>query len=298
VSPSQFQLEGASLEEVTARAHAEYGPHAKIIATEAVTTGGIAGFFAQRHYKVTIEVPGDTAQDAHAFDLPARPGRRRAHPAHAFDLPARAGIAALLDDADSTDVSIRQQSAAPRLSTASVDFAAIMADLTTNTLAEPEVLIPRGPKPLSGAGDLVLIIGLGRDALRVARQMSTTVPGSALRIAGDLVVEGIARVSDRRSALAARAAGVESGHSIIVAFGLSTAKLDFVKSDALSRVHPDQVWVVVDASRKEEDTAHWVRGVQETVRVDGIAVRGREFTATPETVNDFDLPVGWTEAVR
>lgn len=281
MSPSRFQLEGASLEEVTARAHAEYGPHAKIIATEAVTTGGISGFFAQRHYKVTIEVPGDTAQDAHAFDL-----------------PARAGIAALLDDADSADVSIRQQSAAPRLSTASVDFAAIMADLTTNTLAEPEVLMPRGPKPLSGAGDLVLIIGLGRDALRVARQMSTTVPGSALRIAGDLVVEGIARVSDRRSALAARAAGVESGHSIIVAFGLSTAKLDFVKSDALSRVHPDQVWVVVDASRKEEDTAHWVRGVQETVRVDGIAVRGREFTATPETVNDFDLPVGWTEAVR
>lgn len=281
MSPSQFQLEGASLEEVTARAHAEYGPHAKIITTEAVTTGGISGFFAQRHYKVTIEVPGDTAQDAHAFDL-----------------PARAGIAALLDDADSADVSIRQQSAAPRLSTASVDFAAIMADLTANTLAEPEVLMPRGPKPLSGAGDLVLIIGLGRDALRVARQMSTTVPGSALRIAGDLVVEGIARVSDRRSALAARAAGVESGHSIIVAFGLSTAKLDFVKSDALSRVHPDQVWVVVDASRKEEDTAHWVRGVQETVRVDGIAVRGREFTATPETVNDFDLPVGWTEAVR
>lgn len=256
----------------------EYGPHARIIAAEAVTTGGISGFFAQRHYEVTVEVPDDEAQGAHDFDV-----------------PARIGIAALLDDADNADASIRDKPTTPQLSTASADFAAIMADLTANTLREPDVLIPRGPKPLSGAGDLILVIGLALDSLHVARQMSATVPGSSLRVAGELVVAGIERVTDRRNTLVARAAGVESGHSVIVAFGLGATTLDFATSDALSRMHPDQVWVVVDASRKEGDTARWVRGVQDAVRVDGIAVCGLEFTATPETVNDLDLPVGWTE---
>lgn len=279
MSPRRFQLEGASLEEVTARAHATYGPHAKIIAAEAVTTGGISGFFAQRHYEVTIEVPDDTAQDAHAFDL-----------------PARAGIAALLEDADRADVGILTQPSAPTLSTSSVDFAAIMADLTANTAAAPKAMVPQVPLPLTSAGDLVLVVGLGDDPLRIARRMA--VGESALRIAGDLSVAGIARVNDRRTILAARAAGVEGGHTVVVAFGLGTAACDFAKTDALGRLHADQVWVVVDASRKGSDTERWVRGVQAAVTVDCLTAWGREFTSTPESVSEFGLPVGWVEAVR
>ncbi len=275
MSPSRFQLEGPSLEELTARAQAEYGPKAKIIAAEAVTTGGISGFFAQRHYEVTVEVPDDTAQDAHEFDL-----------------PARAGIAALLDDADSADLGLVAEPAKPSLSTESVDFAAIMADLTANTtrpVAAP--VTSAGPTVLSGAGDLVLVIGLAHDSLRVARTMAATEP--SLRIAGDIYEPSLARVDDRRSLLGARASGVEGGHSMMVAFGLGSAGLDFGKTEALRQLHADQVWVVVDASRKQADTERWVSGVKEAVTVDGVVAFGRELTATPESVSELGLPVRW-----
>jgi hypothetical protein len=275
VSPSRFQLEGPSLEELTARAQAEYGPKAKIIAAEAVTTGGISGFFAQRHYEVTVEVPDDTAQDAHEFDL-----------------PARAGIAALLDDADSADLGPVAEPVKPSLSTESVDFAAIMADLTANTtrpVAAP--VTSAGPTVLSGAGDLVVVIGLAHDSLRVARTMAATEP--SLRIAGDIYEPSVSRVDDRRSLLGARASGVEGGHSVIVAFGLGSAGLDFGKTEALRQLHADQVWVVVDASRKQADTERWVGGVKDAVTVDGVVAFGRDLTATPESVSALGLPIRW-----
>lgn len=277
MSPSRFQLEGTSLEEVTARAQELYGPQAKIIAAEAVTTGGISGFFAQRHYEVTVEVPDDTAQDAHAFDL-----------------PARAGIAALLDDADSADLGMVTTPVKPNLSTESVDFAAIMADLTVNTRRpEPQPVASTGPATLTGAGDLVVVVGLAGDSLRIARTMSVGAGDSALRVAGDLYEPSLSRVDDRRSLLAARASGVEGGHSILVAFGLGSPSFDFAKTEALRRLHPDQVFVVVDASRKQADTERWVSAVKAAVTVDGVAAFGRELTATPESVTEFGLPVRW-----
>lgn len=278
MSPSRFQLEGTSLEEVTARAQAQYGPRAKIIAAEAVTTGGISGFFAQRHYEVTVEVPDDTAQDAHAFDL-----------------PARAGIAALLEDADNADQGVVSAPAKPSLSTESVDFAAIMADLTVNTRrpAPAQPVASTGPATLTGAGDLVVVVGLAGDSLRIARTMLVTAGESALRVAGDLYEPSLGRVDDRRSLLGARASGVEGGHSVMVAFGLGAANFDFAKTDALRRLHPDQVFVVVDASRKQADTERWVTAVTSAVTVDGVVAFGRELTATPESVTGFGLPVRW-----
>jgi hypothetical protein len=277
VSPSRFQLEGASIAEVTARAQAEYGPKAKIIAAEAVTTGGISGFFAQRHYEVTIEVPDDTAQDAHEFDL-----------------PSRAGIAALLDDADSADLGIIAEPAKPSLSTESVDFAAIMADLTVNTVRPAEKPIAStSPAILTGAGDLVVVVGLAGDSLRIARTMLVTRAESALRIAGDLYEPTLGRVDDRRSLLSARASGVEGGHSVMVAFGLGSAGFDFGKSESLRQLHADQVWVVVDASRKQSDTERWVSAVKAAATVDGVVAFGRELTSTPDSVTELGIPVRW-----
>lgn len=280
MSPSRFQLEGSSLSELTTRVAAEYGPHARIIAAEAVTSGGIQGFFAQRHYEVTVEVPEDTAQDAHSFDL-----------------PSRAGIAALLDDADNADVGIVPVVRRPQVSTASVDFATIIADLTANTVPPPSLLVPRGPTPLTGDGDLVLVVGLSDDPLRIAREM-IAVTGSGLRVAGSLSVPGVDSIHDRRSILAARASGVAEKRSVLVAFGLRSPTLDFATSETLGRIHADQVWVVVDASRKEADTTRWISAVKAAVSVDGLVARNREFTSTPESVNEFDLPVGWAEEVQ
>jgi hypothetical protein len=258
---------------------AEYDPRATIIATEAVTTGGISGFFAQRHYEVTVEVPDDTAQDAH----------------NTFDLSTRVGIAALLEDADNAELNTHYEPAAPTLSTASVDFAAIMADLTRNITVAPEALSPDGPEPLTGAGDLVAIIGLGDDPLRVARRMVEAVGDTALRTASDLSVAGVGHVDDRRTLLAARAAGVEGNHSIVVAFRLNASSIDVATTDAIRRLQADQLWVVVDVSRKTSDTEGWVRGVQAAVAVDGVTAWAREFTLTPESVTELGLPVRWVE---
>ena len=115
----------------------------------------------------------------------------------------------------------------------------------------------------------------------------------SLRIAGDIYEPSLARVDDRRSLLGARASGVEGGHSMMVAFGLGSAGLDFGKSEALRQLHADQVWVVVDASRKQADTERWVSGVKEAVTVDGVVAFGRELTATPESVSELGLPVRW-----
>jgi hypothetical protein len=280
--PSRYRLEGASLDELNARVLAEHGPLAKVIAVKAVTSGGISGFFASRRYEIKVDVPDGTARDAHTFDL-----------------PSRAGIARLLDDADTAEVISHYGDLIPRLSTHSVDFDSIMADLTYNTAAIVPVI--NGPTvfretPLEAAGDLVVVVGLGDDPLKVARDMSHVSGLRALSIAGAVSADGYFRVKDRISAMAARAAGVREKHSVFIALGIPLAGLDADAIAALEYLEADQVWVVVDVGRKAEDTARWVRAVQSQVHVDAIAVTGSETTETPETVHQLGIQVGWLES--
>ncbi len=280
--PSRYQLEGASLDELNARVLAEHGPLAKVIAVKAVTSGGISGFFASRRYEIEVDVPDGTARDAHTFDL-----------------PTRAGIARLLDDADTAEAISHYGDLIPRLSTHSIDFDSIMADLTHNTAAIAPLI--DGPTifrqtPLEAAGDLVVVVGLGDDPLPVARDMSHVSGLRALSIAGTVTADGYFRVKDRISALAARAAGVREKHSAFIALGIPRLGLDDDAIAALEYLKADQVWVVVDVGRKAEDTARWVRVVQAHVHVDAIAVIGSDTTDTPETVHQLGIQVGWLES--
>jgi hypothetical protein len=239
----------AALQEQVA---AEHGPNARIIAAEKVTVGGIRGFFARQHFEVTVEI---RATDAVAGDT--RRGRR----AHAqLDAQARLGIAALLEDAEEAEARVngqvagRDDPAAAGVSTVSGDFAALMDDLTFNTtralphgdvpsveqspLAAPSSLsspassaalpLPRPPvpRPLGGAGDLIVIIGLHDDALTVAESMAAAGIGSS-GIPGDVALAGALASGydpawDRRRAIGARARGVERGQSLFVAFGIGS----------------------------------------------------------------------------
>ncbi|MFD1214322.1 hypothetical protein ACFQ36_20030, partial [Arthrobacter sp. GCM10027362] len=106
-------------------------------------------------------------------------------------------------------------------------------------------------------------------------------------------------VQDRKSALAARARGVERGHSVFVAFGLGRGGPDLAGLlPVLAGLEADQLWVAVDAGRKPEDTARWVRQVRDVAAVDAVAVEGTAGTATPETVLGLGLPVGWSDGAR
>jgi hypothetical protein len=285
VSPNRFQLEGTSLDELNARVLEEHGPHAKVVAVRAVTTGGIQGFFAQRRFQIEVDVPDGTARDVHAFDL-----------------PTRAGIALLLDDADSVEARIRVADSLPDVSTSSESFDTLMADLTLNTAEPPPSLpivtarAPRLQSPLSAPGDLVIVVGLGGDALTIAREMAIASGTAEVRVAGDLAAPDLTRLSDRRGVLAARAQGVRDQFGIIVAVGLPRIGLDEAGADALEFLQGDQVWVAVDVGRKPADTGRWVAAVAAISHVDAVAVIGRGATSSPNTVNELGIQVGWVES--
>jgi len=270
--------------------------------------GGIGGFLARHHYEVTVELP---------------PRGRRAAPVEA-DLPSRAGIGALLARAEEAEGGFGPVApAVPDISTGTNAFAELMADLSQNTGAPsrpPEYVpavvpaafaqlspgsgaglpVPRQevPAPLGGAGDLVIVIGLGQDALLVCESMAAAAGFSAqaLRVAGAVDGSGVGRAGDRRAVATARAAGVLAGHPIFLAYGLGRGVSEIARHTTLiAALAPDQLWVAVDAGRKAEDTAAWVGEVRAAAMVDAVAVEGLEGTATPQTVNALGLPVGWLD---
>ncbi|WP_159085083.1 hypothetical protein [Planctomonas deserti] len=329
---TRLRLEGKSIEELKTRVLEEHGPAARIVAAERITVGGLAGFFAKRHFEVSVEV-----------GAPSTTGSRVV-----IDAPARAGIAALLADAEEQEAALQLGSprgaaagagagaagarsgagaggaasvpgdvgrpVAPPLlgvddsvpSTRTPAFAELLQDLSYNApspvapepLVSPSARVPAAdtttllpvpvPAPLRRPGDLVLVVGLSADAVAVAGAMAASVGSASVCASGS--APGATRVDDRRGALAARAGGVERGETAFVACGWG--------ADApaiLSAVRPDQVWVAVDAGRKPEDTARWVAAVASAVPIDALAAVGWEDTATPETVEELGLPIGWID---
>ncbi|TFB69660.1 hypothetical protein E3O06_15140 [Cryobacterium glaciale] len=305
MEPKRFLLEGPTLRELQERVVAEHGANATIIAAERVTVGGIRGFFARQHYEITVEVlePAQRKRSAHA----------------GLDISARLGIAALLDDADEAESQLYPAQPSPQLSTASDGFARLMDELTFATGrtviptsagvpdAEPapveapapvsasKLARPPVPAPLTRPGDLVLVVGLEQDPLTIARLMLRVAGAGELRISGTLLEDRIERVDDRRGAVLARANGVAIGHSTFIAYGLEPASDAVARAATLTAIGADQVWVVVDASRKSEDTIRWVNMVVTAVQVHAVAALGRQFTTSPATVDDLGLPVQWMD---
>jgi hypothetical protein len=299
VDPRQFRVEGPSLAALRAQVAEEHGPRARIISAEKVTVGGIRGFFSREYFEVTVEVQPDVPTE----------DTRRSRRAK-LDVEARLGIAALLADADEAEARIQGTPGEALVSTGSNHFAALMDDLTFNTVqptaaaVPPPAVIPRPaaiPVPLRGVGDLVVIVGLHQDAAAVATSMAAADPSGSLDAverAGTLA--GLAPGWDRRRALAARAMAVERGRAVFVAFGLEGERNPAalaVQAETLRTIGADQLWVAVDAGRKAQDTANWVRSLTALLPVDGVGVVGAAGTASPETVEELSVPVGWVDGV-
>lgn len=262
-----LQLEGTSLADLEAQVRVEFGPDAEIVHVDKVTVGGIRGFFARQHYEVVVEVP-DRRREA-----PVAP------PRELLDVPARAGLAALLTNADEAEAELNPPPV-PSVSTGSEVFARILDDLTHTTgvspaPAAPSVLVPAAPSPLHGAGDLVVIVGLDRDPYIVASALA--IGGNPVTVSGALAVAGLPRVEDRRTAIAARVRGVRGGHSVFVAVGLGSGEPTAEVSEraaSIGALAADQVWAAVDARKRADETAAWMRAVAAVVTVDAVAVVG------------------------
>lgn len=302
----RYKLSGASLEAIRAKALKQYGPGARIVSAEKVTNPGIVGLFAAARFEATVEVSDDAQAPADRQAPLSAPG-----PVHELHGPA---IAALLERADAVELEMHKPAPAP-VSTASPDFAGLLEQLGKELQpAEPVASVPalatlppsaaepvrKVPQPMTGDGNLIVLLGLGEDALGPALEMSIAAGGSDVRTAGRLTAFGHLHIQGRQGTTSARAQAVLTGQTVVVAFGLGRPG-DVPSNGAdISLLAADQLWVVVDARHKPEDTKAWVQALQrvlagESVGVDALAVIGASETASPQTVDTLDLPVGWVE---
>ncbi|MFJ4208349.1 hypothetical protein ACIPY2_07820 [Paenarthrobacter sp. NPDC089675] len=312
----RYKLRGVSLDAIREKALQQYGPGARIVAAEKVTNPGIVGMFAAARFEATVEVGAVPVNAPEPAAVAAPPGPADAHELHG---PA---IAALLERADAAELELHKPEP---VSTASPDFAGLLEQLGKELEAGPAVApvlvstapaaVPQGavvtpppsdapsakvPQPLAGDGNLILLLGLGDDALGPALEMSIAAGGSDVRTAGQLSAFGHLHVQGRQSATAARAQAVLTGQSVLVAFGLGKAHDVPMQAATIASLSADQLWVVVDARRKAEDTRAWVAALQQLLRndnaaVSALAVIGASETATPETVDGLGIPVGWVD---
>ncbi|MCT9868478.1 hypothetical protein [Paenarthrobacter aurescens] len=300
-----YKLSGASLEAIREKALKQYGPGARIIAAEKVTNPGIVGLFAAAKFEATVEVA-----DAPAAPGPAAasgPVRELQGPVHELHGPA---IAALLERADAAELELHRPAPAP-VSTASPDFAGLLEQLgkelqpASRPPAQAPAPLPpsnafRVPVPMAGDGNLIVLLGLGDDALGPALEMSIAAGGSDVRTGGDLNAFGHLHVQGRQSATTARAQAVLTGQTVVVAFGLGRPRDVSLKAAQIASLAADQLWIVVDAGRKPEDTKAWVQALQdllagESASVAGLAVIGASETASPQTVDSLGIPIGWVD---
>lgn len=293
------------MEELRERVRTRYGPEARIVSAEAVTVGGIRGYLAKRHYEVTVRVP-----------LPQHQGA---------PLRRRAGIAALLAEADqaesgATAEAPARKDSAPVVSTMSGGFDELVQDLARSTGSSARVTRTVGPAPAAVRGrrayraphpgrypgDLTVVAGLQEDALKVCLEMardaasafrSGTDDGAAQGVytGGAQAVEGYLPLANRAAAVAARAAGVEGGYPVFIAWGIGSRATGSGDISGIASLAADQVWLAVDARMKETDTAEWTAAVKAAVEVTGLAVEHARDTGTPETVNLLAVPVGWVD---
>jgi len=259
-------------------------------------------------------------------------GRTDAGPSHHLQ---SAAIAALLEEADAAELSLHRPEGAG-VSTESRDFAELLEQLGAGlgapakpaagpvgaaagtaavgspagspagrdaqptpapdpqrTAAAPATIVP---VPLTGVGDLVVLVGLGEDPLDAALAMSMAAGGADVRTSGNLSAYGHLHVDGRQSATAARAHAVITERTVLVAFGLGKARNALARVQSVAALSADQIWLVVDAGRKHEDTKRWVGVLAAQLNVTAVAVVGASETGSPETVNGLGLPVGWIDA--
>lgn len=130
--PRLFRVSGSSLDAIKAEVFATYGPLARVVSAEQVTTGGIGRFLTTHHVEAVVRVPDGGVVPA------GQPDRM-----HAFD--DRGDLVALLADAGRSEASPGNH--LPDVSTASAAFEATLSDLS---LGEPEAdLPPSAPSPAS-----------------------------------------------------------------------------------------------------------------------------------------------------
>lgn len=318
--PSRFQLKGPSLAALKWQLLTEYGQRARIVRAERIQVGGLFGMGASTSYEVTVEVDGAASQRALASRAAAKPpagdgqvgveqpasGRRRAT---AGSWP---GLTALLAEADAADgpgvpALAGTVAATPtepnRPHQGAQEPTQSAFDVVLAKLAQEEIEASESSEaenslqPSQRAGDLILLIGLRGEPLGVAQTMARELnrgSGAEVRTAGEYRIEGVEHLLiDSPGVAKAQALAAVAGRPLLIAFSLGGRTSS--KPDILASVKADQVWLVVDAAHKPEDTDAWVKQACWFTNPHALAVVGAKDTATPESVNELGIPIGWLD---
>ncbi|WIE80893.1 hypothetical protein [Curtobacterium sp. MCSS17_016] len=172
------------------------------------------------------------------------------------------------------------------------------APVAVRPLAPVTQLKRRAPELARKPGDIVFVYGL-RDDARTAAEALQVAYGSIEVVLAGTYRKGVGRhIEDRRESYAARADGVRTSRSFIVAVGLGVSPaVPQHHLAALNEFSPDQVWLAVDVTRKPEDTSAWAHAVATAADgIDALAAVGVAETITPETTDYIGIPVGWADA--
>ena len=281
----RFRFDDVSREALTARVRSEFGASARIVSASEVRVGGVGGFFARRYVEVIVDVP----------DAPSAATRSRT---------GAVGLAALLEEAERTErdsAGPKTPPVIPAISTQGEGFEMLMSDLKEYSDLDPNAGLVKAvgvPKLHDEPGGLVLFVGLGDDAMVVARSLARSVRWSDLRIGGRIPGEALPRVDDRRTAAEFRAHCIAVGSVGLLAWGVGIGPGGVhASAAALRAIDADQIWIVVDASRKAEDTAAWVGALRASVPATAIATLHGVETATPDSADALGLPIGWSDTV-
>jgi hypothetical protein len=155
---------------------------------------------------------------------------------------------------------------------------------------------PGSPPPQRNrAGDLLLLVGIGEDPMRVAKALRDRMQKGYVCDGGALEGNTRRRVDDRRGAVAARAYGVRSDQPVIVAYGVGDGPLAEQELEQLMSIDSDQAWLVVDAAREPEETLEWTGRLRGRLQVDAVASLRAQRGVQHEAIAAIGLPEAYRE---
>ncbi|WP_147392013.1 hypothetical protein [Amnibacterium setariae] len=155
---------------------------------------------------------------------------------------------------------------------------------------------PGAPPPQrTRAGDLLLLVGLGDDPMRVAKALRDRMQKGYVCDGGTIEGNTRRRVDDRRGAVAARAYGVRSDQPVIVAYGVPRGPMQDEELDGLLSIDSDQAWLVVDAACEPEETLEWTGRLRGRLQVDAVASLRAQRGVRHEALEVIGLPEAYRE---
>ncbi len=169
-----------------------------------------------------------------------------------------------------------------------------MLDAAPLTLGQVLAQVPPPPVPPRAAGQVLVLVGPPLDVEETADLLAHRwgLPPQSVVRCGPGAMSSVAATSRWR------ATAPREDHPWIVTVPVRDERLDRDQAAALvAATRADQVWAVVDARTKPEDTLHWLAQVGRPRAVDALAVRGLFDTRAPGTVLGLDLPIALADGV-